>query len=204
MAIGVNARSSLSGAAGDAKGRLFDAALHAFATQGFQGTTTRDISSAAQMSPAALYVHYRSKEELLHVISLSGHRDVLALCRAAVAAHSDPLRQLERLAVDFARFHALNHTMARIVNFELASLTPEHRAEVMALRSAMDALVRDVLRRGCEAGVFQVEHHAMTAGSLLSLGIDISRWYDENRGWTPDQVAEHHRVLALRMVGAAG
>ena len=204
MAIGVNAHSGLSAPGDEARQRLFDAALVAFAAKGFHGTTTRDISSAANMSPAALYVHHRSKEELLHLISLTGHTAVLNLCRTAIASHDEPAEQLQRLVVDFARFHALNHTMARIVNYELASLSAEHRVEVMAMRGEMDALVRDLLRRGVEAGVFDIAEPSITAAALLSLGIDIARWYDESGGWTPEQVAEHYRVLALRMVGATG
>lgn len=202
MAIGVNAQTGFTAPGDDARQRLFDAALVAFAAKGFHGTTTRDISSAAKMSPAALYVHHRSKEELLHLISLTGHTEVLALCRNAVESHAEPLQQLQRLVVDFARFHAVNHTMARIVNYELASLSSEHRAEVTVLRGEMDTLVRDLLRRGTQAGAFDVTEPTITAAALLSLGIDIARWYEEGGGWTPDQVAEHYRVLALRMVGA--
>ena len=55
----------------DARTRLARAAVDAFATKGFHGTTTRDISIAAGMSPAALYVHHRSKEELLFLIAIS-------------------------------------------------------------------------------------------------------------------------------------
>ena len=65
--------------------RLARAAAEAFAARGFHGTSTRHVAAAAGMSPAALYVHHRSKEELLHRLSLEGHRRVLALVRAAVA-----------------------------------------------------------------------------------------------------------------------
>ena len=66
----------------DARTRLAAAAIDAFAARGFHGTTTRDISTAAGMSPAALYVHYPSKEQLLYEISRSGHLDALAALRA--------------------------------------------------------------------------------------------------------------------------
>jgi AcrR family transcriptional regulator len=49
-----------------------DAAVNAFAEKGFHGTTTRDIADAIGRSPAAIYVHHRSKEELLYLISKEG------------------------------------------------------------------------------------------------------------------------------------
>lgn len=185
-----------------ARSRLFNAAVESFAAKGFHGTTTRDIAAAAGMSPAAVYVHHRSKEELLHAISRAGHEQVLALVEAAVASSDDPVEALQRLVVDFAHHHAVHHTVARIVNYELASLSPEHLAEIMVMRRRMDSLVRDLVARGVEAGVFRTPSPSMTASALLSLGIDIARWYDESGGWTPEQVAEHHGLLALRMVGA--
>ena len=66
----------------------------AFAARGFHGTTTRDISTAAGMSPAALYVHHRSKEELLFELSRLGHERVLEMVRASVARSDDPVEQL--------------------------------------------------------------------------------------------------------------
>ena len=63
-----------AGAPPDARTRLLAAAVDAFADRGFHGTTTRDIAAAAGMSPAALYVHHRSKEELLYLIAVAGHQ----------------------------------------------------------------------------------------------------------------------------------
>lgn len=204
MAIGVKGRANVDAVPGEsARQRLFDAAVVAFAEKGFHGTTTRDIATAAQMSPAALYVHHRSKEDLLHAISLAGHQQVLALCRDAVTACEAPVDQLQQFVGDFTRHHAVNHTMARIVNYELGSLTPEHRVEILEVRAEMNALMRDLVQRGADSGEFDVVAPAMTAAALLSLGIDVARWYDQRGGWSPDQVAEHYRILALRMVGAA-
>ena len=149
-------------------------------------------------------MHHRSKEELLHQISLAGHEHALALCEAAVGDTEDPRTQLVRLVRDFVRHHALNHTVGRIVNYELAGLTPEHRAQIDVMRRRMDAIVRDLVLRGVEAGAFHTPEPAMTGAAILSLGIDVSRWFDHERGRNPDQVAEHYCELVLRMVGDSG
>ncbi len=185
-----------------ARARLLAAAIAAFATKGFHGTTTRDIAAAAGMSPAALYVHHRSKEELLHLISGEGHDRTLALCEAAVADDRSPTEQLRRLVADFVRHHAVNHTSARVVNYEMAALTADHQVEIVEQRRRIDRVVRDLLARGAASGEFTTPDPAMTATALLSLGIDVARWYDEDGGWTPDDVAAHYVDLALRMVGA--
>jgi AcrR family transcriptional regulator len=186
----------------DARSRLMAAAVDSFAAKGFHGTTTRDIASAAGMSPAALYVHHRSKEELLHRISRDGHDRTLALVQDAVASSDDPREQLLALVRAFVVHHAEGHTGARIVNYELAALSPEHLEEIAATRRQIEAEMRAVVERGVAAGTFTTADPHMTALALLSLGIDVARWYRDEGAWTPDQIAEHYCELALRIVGA--
>ncbi|MDN5853142.1 MAG: TetR/AcrR family transcriptional regulator, partial [Actinomycetia bacterium] len=66
--------------------RLIDAAVEAFAERGFHATTTRDIAARAGMSPAALYVHHASKEDVLYEVSRLGHAGALDVVRNAVEA----------------------------------------------------------------------------------------------------------------------
>lgn len=186
----------------DARSRLLSAAVDAFAARGFHGSTTRDIAGAAGMSPAALYVHHRSKEELLHQISRAGHERTLALVEQAVASSPNPVAQLTRLVEDFVRHHAVAHTTARIVNYELAALSQPHRVEIADLRRRIDGVVRDLMERGVASGAFTTPDPVMTASALLSMGIDVARWYRDDGAWSADDVAAHYRDLALRMVGA--
>ncbi len=191
-----------AGVAQGARSRLLAAAVEAFAARGFHGTTTRDIAAAAGMSPAALYVHHRSKEELLHLISRAGHERALAVVETAVDSSPDPVAQLTRLVEDFVRHHAVSHTSARVVNYELAALSEPHLAEITELRHRIDAVVRELVERGVASGAFTTPDPVMTASALLSMGIDVARWYRDAGSWSPEDVATHYRELALRMVGA--
>jgi AcrR family transcriptional regulator len=195
---------SPSSPATDARTRLARAAVDAFATKGFHGTTTRDISIAAGMSPAALYVHHRSKEELLYELARLGHERVLEMVRASVGCSDDPVEQLGTLVEDFVRDHALAHTGARVINYELSALSEEHLAEIVAIRHEIDVVVRAVIDRGVAAGVLESPDAHMTALAILSLGVDVARWFRDEGRWSADQVAVHYRVLALRMVGVNG
>jgi AcrR family transcriptional regulator len=185
-----------------ARERLVSAAISAFAAKGFHGTTTRDIATAAGLSPAGVYVHYASKEELLFSITEEGHRGVLAAMRAASARADDPVGKLVSIVRAFALWHAERHTRARIVNYELAALTPEHHAVVNAIRRQITRELEGVVEAGQLDGSFDVADVRMTTGSLLSLGIDVSRWYKDSGHISPQQVADHHVHLALRIVGA--
>lgn len=185
-----------------ARARLLAAAVTAFAEKGFHGTTTRDIARLAGMSPAALYVHHRSKEELLYLISRAGHAATLDLLRTAGGSSTDPVERLRAAVRAFAVQHARGHTWARIVNYELAALDAEHRAEIEGLRHAMDAEMQALVRAGVRSGDFACPDPRIAAAGLLSLGVDLARWYRDDGGWTPEQIGEQYADLALRIVGA--
>lgn len=181
--------------------RLLAAAGAAFAERGFQATTTRDIAAAAGMSPAAVYVHHESKEELLHLIAEDGHLRTQSLVREAIEESDDPAEQLRAVMSAFATFHAEQHTLARVINYELGSLSPDHLAQIQVLRRAIRRDVQAVVERGIATGAFDTPDPRMASMALLSLGIDIARWYGVEATWPPPRIAAFYAELALRMVG---
>jgi AcrR family transcriptional regulator len=180
--------------------RLLTGAIDAFAERGFQATTTRDIASRAGMSPAALYVHYPSKERLLFEISLYGHQAALGVLREA-GDRSSPTERLRSMVSAFTAWHAEHHTIARVVQYELAALSPEHFAEVATIRRAISALIEQVLADGVADGSFTVEDLPGTTLAVLSLSIDVARWYTPHRT-KPEALGSLYGDLALRMVQA--
>lgn len=184
------------------RARLLDAAVSAFAEHGFHGTSTRDIAVAAGLSPAAVYIHYKSKEELLYQISRRGHDTSRRLMEVALATSDDPAQQLAGMVRAMALDHARNHTTGRVVNYELDALSPRHRREIRHIRAEIERGVRGVVESGIESGVFGTTEPDKAAVALLSLSIDITRWYHDAGRWSPEDVAEFYVDLALKMVAA--
>lgn len=181
------------------RARLIDAAVESFSTRSFHGTGTRDIAEAAGMSQAAMYAHYPTKEELLYQLSLDGHTEIEGIMLAAVARCSSPKEQLAEVMYDFTVWHARSHTRARVINYELGGLTPAHREEIARYRRRLEATMRRILVAGVEEGTFHVPDPSMTARALLSLGIDVARWYRDDGRWTSEEIGERYRDLALRI-----
>lgn len=188
--------------ASDASVRLMIAAADAFAERGFSATTTRDIASRAGLSPAGVYVHFASKEDLLFELSRRGHITARDLLRAAAADSSTPTEAIAAIIGGFARWHAEHHQLGRIVQFEFRHLGPDHRAVVRDLRREIDGVVATVLRDGVDLGEFDVHDIRATALALLSMAIDVARWYSPDVRRTPDEIEVAYAALALRLVGA--
>ncbi|RLU92111.1 TetR family transcriptional regulator [Streptomyces griseocarneus] len=187
----------------DAARRLVIAAVAAFAERGYHATTTRDIAGRAGMSPAALYIHYRTKEELLYRISGVGHRLALEILRRESGRDGTPAERLAAAVRAFVRWHAEHHTTARVVQYELQALGEEHYAEIVGLRRETDATVRGIIEDGVAAGDFAVPDVPGTTLAVISLCIDVARWFNSEGKRTPDEVGELYADLALRMVGYA-
>ncbi|MGV9321855.1 TetR/AcrR family transcriptional regulator [Streptomyces sp. NPDC003660] len=186
----------------DAARRLLVAAVEAFAERGYHATTTRDIAGRAGMSPAALYIHYKTKEELLHRISRIGHDKALDILRTAARGEGTAAERLADGVSSFVRWHAGRRTTARVVQYELDALGPDARAEIVALRRQVDAEVRGIIEDGVAVGEFDVPDVQGTTLAILSLCIDVARWFNVDGPRTPEQVGELYAGLVLRMVGA--
>lgn len=185
----------------DAARRLLVAAVEAFAERGYHATTTRDIAGRAGMSPAALYIHYKTKEELLHRISRIGHEKALEILQTASRREGTPTERLADAVSSFVRWHAGGRTTARVVQYELESLGPDARAEILALRRQVNAEVREIVQEGVRTGEFDVLDVHGTTLAVLSLCIDVARWFNVNGPRTPEEVGELYADLVLRMVG---
>jgi AcrR family transcriptional regulator len=185
----------------DAARRLMAAAVESFAARGYHATTTRDIATAAGMSPAALYVHFPAKSAVLFAISRSGHERTLLMVQTTVAEHADPVDAMRALVERFVAWHAQRHVVARVVQHELDALTPEDYQVVLELRRATEGLVRDLITTGVEAGVFVVPDVRTTARAILSLGIDVARWYSPDSKPAPEVLGKQYGELVLNMLG---
>lgn len=181
--------------------RLLLSALESFAGRGFHATTTRHIATGAGMSPAALYIHYRSKAEVLAHISREGHAATLRVLREAVQRSTDPVERMRGLVHGFVSWHAEHHTVARVVQYELSALPPEAFDDVAALRRQIEGTVREEVERGMALGVFDVTESALTARAVLSLGIDVARWWTPRSRHAPEAIAERYVALVLAMLG---
>jgi AcrR family transcriptional regulator len=184
--------------------RMFLAAIAAFSERGFHGTSTRDIAARAGMSPAALYVHFGSKEEVLYRIAVSAvglTQEVMTTADTnAAGSATDRLHAVVRA---ITAWHAHHAAAARVVLYQLDALTPEHRTEVMGLERTVDQIIRRIVDDGIASGEFSMGDSGTAGTAVLSLCMDVARWYRPNHRRSPEEIGEQYAEAALRIVGAS-
>ena len=186
---------------GEVAARLLGSAVRCFAARGFHATTTRDISSGAGLSPAAMYVHFPSKEAVLFEIARRGHESALAAITEP--GPDEPVARLRTLVSRFVAWHARHHVAARVCQYELPALTPEHLEEIKAVRRDFNRVFREALDAGVAAGTFDRVDVDRVVRGMLSLGIDLVRWYRLDGADSPEDIGAFYAELALRMVSGA-
>ncbi|OLF07441.1 TetR/AcrR family transcriptional regulator [Actinophytocola xanthii] len=180
---------------------LLSSAVECFAVKGFHGTTTRDITTTIGLTPGALYVHFSSKEEVLFEVVRSGHTRVLEELRSAPSTGNADGR-LRWLVARFVTWHATHHTVGRICQYELSPLEPEHYAHVLELRGRINDVFRNAVHRRVDAHRFADQDVNRVARAILSLGVDLVRWYRLDGEDSPSRLGEFYADLAIRMTAS--
>jgi Tetracyclin repressor-like, C-terminal domain len=116
---------------------------------------------------------------------------------------ADPLGRLRAVIHAFASWHAQHHLVARVVQQELSALADHDRRVVIGLRQTIERLVEKQLDDGVAAGQMAVDDTRAVARALLSLSVDVARWYDPKDQDTPEGIGRLYAELATRMVGGS-
>ena len=121
--------------------QILDAAARLFRTQGFQGTSVRDIVRAVDMLPGSLYYHFATKEDLLAEVYAEGVRRISARVRAAIEARPDPWARLEAACIAHLEAILEDDDYAQVVIRVRPGDAPAAQPRLIALRDEYEALL---------------------------------------------------------------
>jgi len=182
--------------------RLAQSALASFSVEGYGGTTTRVISEHAGLSAGALYTSFPSKEDILFLCAERAHKSALATLQSAAQIDGPAVRRVRNMMLQFTLWHAQNYMIARVCQYELAALTPDHHDVIARLRRGMESAMRVQIQTGVANGEFEVDDVDGLTLATLSLAIDVCRWFSPSGRMSAERLAETYADLVVRMVGS--
>lgn len=184
--------------------RILLAAATAFAERGFHATTTRDIAAQAGLSPAALYVYFRSKEDVLHQITASALDFTIEIAGTEASRPGSPADRLAGLVRVLTLWTTYNSQVAHVVLYQTGALSPAHLADISVKQREVGQIVRQVIADGIASRDFDIPDAGAAATAVLSLCLDVARWYRPGYRLSPQQLGDLNSVAARRIVGGAG
>jgi hypothetical protein len=104
--------------------------------------------------------------------------------------NTSPVEQLKFLIKEHMK-HNMAPPQGEFLNFEqdMYNLTPSHRREVIKLRDRYDKILRTVLRRGIDAGVFVKLDEKIANFAIASVVIRARLWYSPKGPLSIDEIS---------------
>ena len=118
--------------------QILDAALAVFCRYGYRKTSMLDIAQAAGMSRAALYLHFKNKEDVFRAGSARAHATVMAQVAAALAESGPVFTRIET---------ALDGKPVRLAKIETSSAARASAPDNMTLDQLGQLQPDDIFRR---------------------------------------------------------
>ena len=151
----------------DTRSRILDAALDLFSEHGFEGTTLQQIADRLGFTKAALYYHFRSKDDLLRALNEPAVTDCEILLEAYERMPDTPARRRKFIEA-YLEFLMCHRRWIAYVIRDLATLAhPALRSGTHERRDRMEALLagpeRDDFNAQIQAAIVFGGMHAVVA-----------------------------------------
>jgi AcrR family transcriptional regulator len=183
---------------GNRRPELLRVCARLFREKGFDGTTIRDISSAAGMHSGSPFYHFRSKQEMLVAVMEQGLDEGLQRIEAVMAAQAPPEEKFKRLVrAHLGTILEEGNDFIPVLLYEWRSLTPANRRRIIALKDRYDALWQRMVDELARAG--HIPGDAQLARLLVLGAVNwAGQWYREGGRLTLDQIAAQAAGAFLR------
>lgn len=181
--------------------RILQASLQLFSRYGYAAVSMRQIAAEVGLQAGALYNHFPTKQAILHQLMVAHLEELIEELEAADLP-GDPARALEAFVRFHIHFHIDKPEAVFIAYMELRNLEAEPYREVMLLRQRYERALRDILRRGMAAGVFDVPDAPVASMAIISMLTGVNTWYRYGGRLSVAEVEKIYVNMVLAAVGA--
>lgn len=180
--------------------QIEDAASSLFRERGYAATSVRDIAQALNLQGGSLYAHMASKEDVLwSIVNRAADRFNTEVGPLAVSAAPPPARLREMIRAHVSVVTSAQKDAAVFLD-EWRFLSTDRRTQIAARRDAYEALFREALSEGIEAGLFAATDVRITATAILSALNGIATWYRADGALSADEIADSYADLFLKAI----
>ncbi len=157
-------------AAPDARSRIMEEAMRLFVTRGYDGISMREIAEAVGITKAAIYYHYRDKEEVLLAILRSLLAAIERLIDEAQADGGSTRDQLERVMAGIFAMPTEQRGLIRLVSQEMPRLNARDYEEFLqSYHRRFIGRMERIVSEGIEHGEVATVDPALATWMLLGM-----------------------------------
>ena len=199
-----SSRSSKSSAGGRRQDYI-DAAARVFYRRGYDTATVGDIAEELDVTKAALYYYFASKEELLYEIIREMHVINLENLESAKALVGDAQTRLWNYFVGHIQVNLEFFEKSTVVYTDLDHLSAENRQEVVALRDKTQQFVRDLLAEAVAEGTACTKANLDLASiAMFTTANAVHNWYHPDGQLKPVEAARRMADYVVAGISCTG
>ncbi|MBH1985401.1 MAG: helix-turn-helix transcriptional regulator [Burkholderiales bacterium] len=181
--------------------RILDAALAVFCRYGYRKTSMLDIAQAADMSRAALYLHFKNKEDVFRAGSERAHASVMAQVAAALAQSVPVFTRIETALLAFQQ-GLMADISASAHGQELFDVNMTLAADItLSARASLAASLAGALEQAEAAGDIALRRVDATAAQVAALLVASMDGIKHTQGG--GEALRQGIALQMRVLGAA-
>lgn len=177
-------------------------AVDLFSSNGYDGTSMRDIAGKVGVRPASIYNHFSSKGDLLWAIILSTMTDLLEQQKVVLSRPGTPREQLTRFVITHVKFHTIDRKRALVRIERIGSLDPANHDRIHQMRHEYEQLLAGIMQSGVNDSSFNPHNSRLATYAILQMGVSVSEWYREDGVFSVEEICAAYVVMALQCAGA--
>lgn len=190
-----------TGSSGKETARLLKAAAtKLFARYGYAAVSMRQIAREVGVQAGALYLYTPDKQSLLAELMIGHLQELHDAWDTPPIIGGDPPEQLDAFVRFHIRFHLPRYEQVFIAYMEMRNLQARNYTRVEELRRAYEDVLEAILRRGREAGVFDLVDTRLSTMAIIAMLTGVNTWYREDGRLSVQEIEVHYVELVQRLV----
>lgn len=180
---------------------LFETAARLFNTHGFHGTSMSQLTNELGLTKGALYYYVADKSDLLYKLHLKSIDATKEANRRGIAEGRNGFERVFLIIRYYVEAQTRSNTETFIL-LESGALKPEQAEDIMRQRKELDAELRDQIAAGIADGSIVPCDPKLAAFALVGAMAWISKWFDPQGTWNPDQISQAMAEMLMRGLAA--
>lgn len=180
---------------------ILRAARQLFYEKGYEAASTREISARVGISKAALYHHFKNKEEILFRICVEAADELVDNMRRAIARNVEsgkPLKeQLTDILIEYLRTYLKNENFNKILFHDMEYLPEDKKRIILDKEKENVHQLRAFLVSLMDQGVIRRVNPTVMTFSLISSLHWLYFWFKPQGALSLEEVAQEIADLFL-------